>query len=89
MTVLVSVPVWDSESQRQIGEADIGLDLEGWQTLKASGFIREHTIWKRQVEFFDHIRQDMVPTTNMHIAILCTDVKPAITIKQVQECWHR
>lgn len=89
MTVLVSLPVWDSESQRQIGENDLGLELEGWQTLLTCGFIREHTIWKRQVEFYDHIRQEMVPTTNMHIAILSTDIKPILTIKQIEQSWHR
>ena len=88
-TVFATLPVWDSESQRKIGAPDFHTEFEGWEHLRDSGFVREHEIWVKQVEFFDKVKQCMVPTVNLHLIILSTMKRPPVTIAEIKEAWHR
>lgn len=88
-TVLVILPVWDSDTQVRYGIPDRGQPFLGWAVLRDSTFVREHEVWNKQVEFFDYVNQQMVPAVCIHIAILSTLAKPPLTIEQVAKSWHR
>ena len=88
MTVVAILPVWDPETQKQIGAPDSKTPLDGFTKLINSGFIRERHVLVGQIRFYNYLTQTFVPTTNIHICILSSD-EPEISIKQVLAYWPR
>ncbi len=77
VVVVVTVPVWDQESQKKIsGAADVGLDFEGYRILHNSTHRRcERILDQSKYPYYNYFTDQRVPATYSHVLVLSnTDV---------------
>lgn len=86
-TVLITIPVWDSATQRKVGIKDYGLEFAGYTALAASKFFKEHRVLdKHGYPYWDYYKQAFVPATFTHLILLSTGNR-ATTLDEVCRKW--
>jgi hypothetical protein len=86
-TIIITIPVWDSESQKKIGIRDYGLDFSPYTKLMSSKFLIEHDILDRALyPYWDYYQQKILAVSYTHLIILAVG-KPAYTIENIKLQW--
>lgn len=71
LTFLVTIPVWDSESQKKIEIRDFGMEFEGFSLLEESKYCKEHEILnKDEYPYYDYYKDKYSPASWTHLLIL-------------------
>jgi hypothetical protein len=71
VVVVITVPVWDSASQRKIGIKDYGLDFAGFTTMIESKFLRHHEILDKDTyKYWNYYTEERAPASWTHLVIL-------------------
>ncbi len=91
ITIFITIPVWDSETQRKLGIKDYGLGFRGFTLLKESEFAREHTILNKfKYPYFDYYKADSpncwTPASWTHALILANH-KNAPRMSSFTDAW--
>lgn len=86
-TIIITLPVWDSESQRRLGIRDFGMKFEARDILMASKFMKESDILGRNdYPYWDYYKQEYAPVSYSHLIILANGV-PMLTIQEIKRRW--
>lgn len=71
LTFLITIPVWDSESQKQVGIRDFGMSFEGFTLLQESKYCQEHEILdKDDYPYYNYYQDKYSPASWTHLLIL-------------------
>ena len=71
VTVVVTVPVWDSKTQRQIGARDYGLPFEGFEVMVHSRWFQSRDVLlKNEYPYYDYYTRRLIPASNTHLVVL-------------------
>lgn len=75
LTIFVTVPVWDSETQKELKIRDYGMDFRGYSIMKESAFMKENIVLDRyKYPYFDYYKADSgnnkTPASWTHALIL-------------------
>ena len=89
ITIFITIPVWDSESQKKIGIRDFGMNFEGFDLLKKSKYCKEHSILNRdKYPYYNYYTEKKAPASWTHAIILSnfqTTYKLDFFVKKWQE----
>ncbi len=74
--IIITLPIWDTRSQKSLGVRDCGLELEGFTKILKSDFLKEHTILnKDEFPYWNYYTEEIVPVCWSHLIIL-TNLNP-------------
>lgn len=69
--VVVTIPVWDSKSQRELNIKDYGLPFEGYDILSQSKYCKETKMLDKFIyKYFDYYSGKLIPASYTHLLIL-------------------
>jgi hypothetical protein len=91
ITIVVTLPVWDTASQQRLGQSDYGLQFAAYELLVASGFLRKQfALLRTDCKYFDFFSDQLVPVANTHLLLLSnrTDL-PDDYLDSVRDSWLR
>ena len=87
-TIVITIPVWDSASQKALGVRDFGMDFKAFELLKKSKYMKEHEIFDRGTyPYWDYYKQQLSPVSYTHLIILANK-SPSVTLKEVKQKWQ-
>lgn len=87
-TIVITIPVWDSASQKMLGIRDFGMEFKAFELLKNSQYIKEHEIFDRNTyPYWDYYKQQLSSVSYTHLIILANKA-PVITLKEVKNKWQ-
>ncbi len=68
---IIVIPVWDNETQKQLGIKQYGAPFECLEKLKQSGLIKEHLVLdKDKYKYYDYYKDRKAPVTYTHLILL-------------------
>ena len=88
MNIFITIPVWDSKSQREHGLRDFGLNFEAYETLTESSFCTEKTVLPREYCYWNYFTQKKVPATATH-AIIMSNAKSPVKLDFFLDQWKK
>lgn len=69
--VIVTIPMWDSTSQKTVGIHDYGMNFIGLEKLKESDFIREHVLLNKNCfKYWNYYTNEKISVCWTHLLIL-------------------
>jgi hypothetical protein len=87
-TIVITIPVWDSDSQKKLGIRDFGMAFEAFDLLKKSKYLKEHDIFDRGLyPYWDYYKQKLSPVSYTHLIILANKT-PSTTLVEVKKKWQ-
>jgi hypothetical protein len=87
-TIIITLPVWDSESQKKIGIRDFGMIFKSYELLCQSKFFNSKDILDRALfPYWDYYKLALIPASYTHLIILSID-KPKYDIQQIKQKWQ-
>jgi hypothetical protein len=76
ITILITIPVWDSESQKELGIKNNGLPFEGFDLLCRSKFFKERIMLdKNEYKYWNYYTEKKIPSSYTHCIILSLNDK--------------
>jgi hypothetical protein len=88
-TIIITIPVWDSASQKKLGIRDFGMDFAAYDKLIKSPFLKENDILDRAMyPYWDYYKQRTIPVSYTHLIILSNN-QPEYTINNIKEMWQK
>ena len=88
ITVVLTLPIWDQKTQRELKLIDSGLDFPALDVLRASPFFRQGiTALRDQLPYLDYFTNTWIPVTNTHLVMLSTAAKPAVDLSDLKRRW--
>ncbi len=88
-TIIITIPVWDSASQRKLGIRDFRMDFAAFDLLMKSKYLQGHEILDRATfSYWDYYGQKLAPVSYTHLIILANKI-PMYTIEQIKELWQK
>lgn len=92
-TVIVILPVWDSETQIKYGFKDSGMKFAAYTKLRDCKFFRCGRVLDRMVyKFYDYYRGEYIPYSNSHLLILTsarTSDDCSVVISSIMNRWKQ
>jgi hypothetical protein len=89
LVIIVTIPVWDSKSQKQMKIKDYGLDFEGYTMMKASEYCKEADMLDRyKFPYYDYYQEKKIPASYTHLMIL-SNFEAKVLIPNIKEKWLR
>jgi hypothetical protein len=86
-TIIITIPVWDSKSQKKIGAPDYGMNFIAFDKLLKSLFFMEHDIFRKdEFPYWDYYKQKLIPVSFTHLIVLATG-QPSYTITNIKKKW--
>lgn len=86
-TIIITIPVWDSVSQKKLGIRDFGMDFEAFDILTKSSFLKSHDILDRnEYMYWDYYKQKLISVSYTHLFIL-SNGSPKYSIGDVKSKW--
>jgi hypothetical protein len=81
MNIVVTIPVWDSATQRRLKLKDYGLKFAAFDKLSSSRFLKEHAVLDKSYSYYDYYKQRKAPASYTHLMILSNDAsyRPQLT----------
>lgn len=88
--VMVTLPIWDSESQRALDLPDYGLQFSAYSTLVRSPFLKQRrTLLKDEAKYFDYFTESYLPVSNTHILLLANhDDQLTLNLDDICQRWR-
>jgi len=66
---VVVIPVWDSETQKELGEKDYGMDFEAFRILKQHA--KKHMVMpKKDCVYYSYYQDRLFPVVSTHVLLL-------------------
>lgn len=88
ITIIVTLPVWDSKSQQKINIRDNGMTFEAFEILKASVYCKESSILNKNIHlYFNFFENKNVSVSYSHLIVL-SNGNPAHKINKIQDSWQ-
>ncbi len=92
--VIITIPVWDSHSQKECKVKNFNLELEGLKNLLNSAFVKEsHILDKNKFPYWDHFTEKCISVCWTHLIILSNlnDIfyKKNFHINNIIEPWSK
>jgi hypothetical protein len=88
VTIIITVPVWDSETQKLKGLTDYGLDFPGLSEIKKSKFLVDSDVLgKTEFKYWNYYSENYIPACWTHLLLL-TNTTPEITIPEFKARWQ-
>jgi hypothetical protein len=89
LVIIVTIPIWDSKSQKQMKIKDYGLDFEGYTMLKASEYCKETDMLDRyKFPYYDYYQEKKIPASYTHLMVL-SNFEAKVLIPNIKEKWLR
>jgi hypothetical protein len=89
VVVLITIPVWDSASQRKLKIKDYGLDFVGFDMLIKSLYFQQHKIIsKHDYKYYDYYLDKKSPVTWTHVIVLSNSTKK-YALDNFLSRWHK
>lgn len=86
VAIIITIPIWDSESQRKFGLKDYGLPCKGFSILKNSNRLLDYSpLDKFKFAYYNYYTGWIAPASFTHLLIIGN--APLIRIKDVQYKW--
>ena len=71
VVIIITIPVWDSPSQKSIGSKDFKMGFEGYDKLVNNDFLMEKNILDKNVyKYWDYCTKQKVASSHTHLIIL-------------------
>lgn len=88
-TIIITIPVWDSASQKLLNIPDYEMDFKAFDLLKKSKFfIANEILDKKEYPYWDYYKQALIPVSYTHLIIL-TNGKPKYTLAEIKQKWKK
>ncbi len=86
-TIVITIPVWDPETQRRLRLKDYGMPFAAFDILKGSKYFLEHDVLdKFKYRYYDYYKNKLIPACFSHL-IIFGNGRPAITASEVKKKW--
>jgi mRNA (guanine-N7-)-methyltransferase len=73
-TTVITIPVWDSKTQIELGITDYGMKFEGYDTIMESKYVTHHSVLdKKKYAYYDYYEDKSTPASFTHLIILSND----------------
>lgn len=89
VTIIITIPVWDSISQQKLGIKDYGMQFDAYNTLISSKFLKMHDILNKfDYKYWNYYTQKLVAVTYTHLIILSNSSLPLMNIQEIKNKWQ-
>jgi hypothetical protein len=87
--IIITLPIWDSESQRKLKIKDFGLDFKGYRELKNSKFCQETVMLdKEQYPYWDYYLERPIPASHTHLMVMSNFASDKL-IGKIKSMWTK
>jgi Phosphorylated CTD interacting factor 1 WW domain len=87
MIIIITLPIWDSESQRKLKIRDFGLEFEGFSELKKSKYCQETDMLdKDEYPYWDYYLERPIPASHTHLMVM-SNFDSEKLIKKIKTMW--
>jgi hypothetical protein len=88
VTIIITIPVWDSASQRELGIKDYNLQFKAYNKLITNNFYKESLILdKYEFKYYDYYTEKMISAAYTHLIILSNITKYIFNINEFIKKW--
>jgi len=88
-TIFVTMPVWDSESQKKIGAKDYGMKFEAFEKLIKCKYLVKHKILDRNYKYYNFYLDKHIPVCYSHAILLAADSDKSAVFDNLIKNWEK
>lgn len=91
--VIITLPIWDSDTQRMIGAKDFKMKFEGYELLINSKFMREKIVLDKSIyKYWDYSKERSIAVSHTHLIILSNinyiEYKKVFNLEKLINAWR-
>jgi hypothetical protein len=89
--IVITIPVWDSETQKQVNITNYGLKFEGYDILMNCKYFKDHQVLdKDNYSYWNYYTEQKAPASWTHLIILSnlTNYKSKFSIESFTKQWR-
>lgn len=87
--LFITMPVWDSESQKKIGAKDYGMKFEAFEKLKSCKYLVKHKILNRNYKYYNFYLDKHIPVCNSHVMMLSDSSDKSVIFDELIKNWEK
>lgn len=88
LVIIITLPVWDSVSQKALNIRDNGMDFEAYEMLKNSKFCRDKSILHKNIHlYYNYFDNRFVSVSYTHLLLLSNCITP-LRASTIDDLWR-